>query len=258
MRYAPAVLALALAACFASPDGTAQQHYERGMERARLGSRASLFAQPGHALRARAELERAVELDGGHVPARTELARYYLSAPMVFGGGDAKAAAQIAALHPLAMERAAVIEGWRLHHRNEPREASRVLQNAARQFPDSAAPWFALAHALSDQGRNDDAVAALRRGLALRPDYRPGHWQLGLIGATTGTHLAAAESALKVYLDTARAKPAKAEPALHVAHWRLGEVFEKQGRYADAARQYREALRGRSRSEYREALRRVR
>ncbi|MFL5583133.1 MAG: tetratricopeptide repeat protein [Gemmatimonadaceae bacterium] len=255
MRPLALALPLALAACSATDGGTAAEHVARARAHAVAASQGSFLAGPGHALRMRAELERATVLDPASVEARTELARFYLAAPRLLGGGRARAAEQIAALERLAPARAAVLEGWRQHHAGAPRAAERELRRAVALAPDSAAAWFALAHVLRDAERNDGAVAALQRGLALRPDFMPGHWALGLIGATTGTHLAEAERALLVYLRT---KPAKSEPPLATAHYRLGMVYEKQGRVDLARREYEAALKERPSAEYREALERVR
>lgn len=246
---------LVLAGC-AEPldDARATAHLESARVHALAASRGSFFSGPAHALRIRAELERAVELDPANVDARTELARYYLAAPRVLGGGRDRAEEQIVALRRLAPRRAAMLEGWRRHHARDPRAAERELRQAVALAPDSADAWFALAHVLRDAQRNDSAVAALQRGLARRPDYRMGLWELGLIGATTGTHLAEAEAALLAYV---RERPAKGEPPESTARWRLGMVYEKQGRVDLARREYQAALKLRSRAEYREALKRV-
>jgi hypothetical protein len=54
-------------------------------------------------------------------------------------------------------------------------------KKAAEAAPDLAEAWFRQGHALSDLGRYDQAAAAFRRGIGLRPDWAASDFRLALL-----------------------------------------------------------------------------
>lgn len=72
----------------------AQLQFLIGASNGELAGKASIFSVTGYASACRKAFERAVELDPGHVRARSGLATFYLSAPSMFGGSKEKAALQ--------------------------------------------------------------------------------------------------------------------------------------------------------------------
>jgi tetratricopeptide (TPR) repeat protein/predicted Ser/Thr protein kinase len=200
---------------------------------------ASFLRQIVLARRVHSELERAVALDPASVDARSELARWYLTAPAVVGGSLPRAEAEATALAAGSRTRSLELLGWIAHHRGDVRAAERDFRAAIDAAPDSATPYFSLAHLMHDEERNDEAVDLYAHGLALRPEYRPASYELGVIGAATGTHLAAAARALERYLAD---PPPRDVAALARAHWQLGIVYEKQGRLEEARREYAAAM----------------
>ena len=72
------------------------------------------------------------------------------------------------------------------------------------------------------------------------PDNLGAHYQIGKIGALAGRHLEVAEAALKRYLE--QEAPAGA-PSHAAAYWRLGMIYEHQGKTVDARAAYEAALR---------------
>ena len=210
----------------------------------------------------RGAFERAVQLDPEHVDARTELARYYLLAPRLLGGGVAKARAQGAAVAKRNAQRGRVLIGWILHNEGDARAAEREFQAAITQFPDSAPAYFGLAHLYQDLEHYDRAFWLLERYVTIQPDDMDAYYQLGRLGAVSGTHLDAAERALKRYLTHKQWSwnfPRSHEASLAAAHWRLGMVYEKRGEPELARREYQIAVKLDPDSEdFREALRRVR
>jgi tetratricopeptide (TPR) repeat protein len=245
----------ALRRAVAADARSADAHYWLAVAYAEQGARATLFRQPVLARHVKAELERALTIDPAHVRARSDLARFLMAAPALLGGSRAGAREQARALARWSPYRAAILRGWLAHHDGDRRTAEREFRAAVAAQPDSAPGYFALGHLLHDQGRHDEAFAAFSRGLALRPDHMPAYFTLGFIGAETGTHLAEAERALLHYVAY---EPRPGEPRRHSTHYRLGMIYEKQGRYDLARRQYQEARRLSRNSDYREALARMR
>ena len=62
----------------------------------------SFFSAAGLAKKVRASFERAVDLDGSNIQARSDLAEFYMEAPGIMGGGQDKARAQADALMKIA------------------------------------------------------------------------------------------------------------------------------------------------------------
>lgn len=93
--------------------------------------------------------------------------------------------------------------------------------------------WLRLAELHREQGRLNDAAAAYRRALALRPDLPEIHHDLGMLLDDMGHHIEA-ESA---YRQAIRHRPGYAE-----AHQNLGALMVTLGRLPDAEESCRQVL----------------
>lgn len=238
----------------AAPDD-AEAHYRLALAYARQGGAAGFLRRTQLARRMASELRRTIALAPGHVLAHEEFARYALAAPALLGGGMKRARAEAAILRTIAPERSLVLVGWIAHHENRARAAEQSFRAAIAQYPDSAAAYLALGHLLRDAERNDDAFAAFARASALKPDNRQALYQMGLIGALTGTHLEAAEAAMLKFIGQGLTT---GEASAAAVHRRMGLIFEKRGKVAQARAEYTRTLELRSAdSDAREGLRRL-
>ncbi|MDQ6830769.1 MAG: tetratricopeptide repeat protein [Gemmatimonadota bacterium] len=239
----------------ASPDN-ASYHLWLAAAYAEDGARANFFRQIGYTLRVRRELERAVALDPTSVDAHSEMSRFYMTASPLFGGSLQRAEAEARAIAVASPSRSHGLLGWVAHHRGDLRTAEREMRAAVAAGPDSAWGYTALAHLMSDEDRNDEAFALWQRSVALDTTYKASLFEMGQIGATTGTHLADAALALQRYVA---APPRKSDTqGIGAAHHQLGVVYEKAGRVADARREFEAALKLRPGSAtYKAALARV-
>jgi tetratricopeptide (TPR) repeat protein len=191
------------------------------------------------ARKAKAEFEAAVELAPNSAAARWGLMRFYLMAPGVLGGDTDKAlaqAAEIRRINPYAGVSAYV----EVHTRKEDLPAAaRELEAALRQFPDSLALYATLSATYEKQNRFDASAAVFER-LAARPGREMGaHYQLARLSVLTGQRMDRAEAQLQRYL---RHTPRPGEPPIFAAHWRLGTLYERQGKRDQARASYRAAL----------------
>jgi tetratricopeptide (TPR) repeat protein len=100
--------------------------------------------------------------------------------------------------------------------------------------PNAWMPHYNLGIALSDQGRNDEAIAQYREALRLKPDYAEAHSNLGSALGQEGKLAEACEH----WEAALRIKPDMAEP-----HYNLGFVAAHAGRTGDAIRHWEAALR---------------
>ena len=100
----------------------------------------------------------------------------------------------------------------------------RVYEAMAGDFPDNAPVWMSIGNAYKTVGRLDDAVAALRRAIAVRPTYGEAYWTLANFKSFrfTDADISAMRRALRGKLDDA--------DALHF-HFALGKAFEDRNEY---------------------------
>ena len=144
------------------------------------------------------------------------------------------------------------------------------LREALKEFPSSARIWLALGIAQLTDGKNADAEESFKRSLELDPQSVPALCYLGTTHAERGDYaqalryyeraIAADEKQAVVYYlaadtmlklpggDTDKAEQYLAraislDPSLAAAHLALAKVYERAGRWADAATQLERAVR---------------
>jgi tetratricopeptide (TPR) repeat protein len=139
---------------------------------------------------------------------------------------QAKAAAQKAlAIDPMLAEAHASLSFCLIWYDWDWAEGEKEAQRAIAVNPNSAHGHFALAHALSDLGRHDQAIAEIARARELDPFFL----LYGALEAMMLHHAGRNEEAL--------AKLQKAidlDPNFWVNHQELGKVYTEQRRYPEA------------------------
>lgn len=239
-----AALAVLRPALDAEPNNAAY-HLWMAAIYAQRSARINIVAQLLATRTMRAELERAVALDSAAVTAvsidaHSELARFYLTAPAMLGGSYVKAEREIAVLERVSPARAHTLRGYLAHHTGNLRIAETEMRAAISAAPDSAMGYAALAALLGEQQRNDEAFLLWQQAVARDSSLMPAYTAMGNIGATTGTHLTDAALALEHYAAHPP-RPTDRRDRARAAGW-LAIVYKKQGRMADARKQYEQAL----------------
>jgi TolB-like protein/Flp pilus assembly protein TadD len=95
-------------------------------------------------------------------------------------------------------------------------DALRQINAALAQDPLRAGSHYLLAEIQMRRGRLDEAEAAIRRGLDIRPTYEWGRWLLGLVLLARGDRNAALLEMQRLKVETAR------QSGLAMAHYALG------------------------------------
>jgi len=200
---------------------------------------ASIFSAPGLARKVKEHFEKAVELNGNSVDARLDLAEFYMEAPGLVGGGKDKARAQADELS----RRDAAAAYWvkaRLAEKDENYTlAEEQYKEAIKASGNRAEHWLNLASFYRRRGRLNDMEDAISK--AVSAQRRDGNV---LVDAASlllraGRSLPEAAELLTKYL--ANEKPVEQAPAFK-AHYLLGQILEKQGDAAGAAKEYQAAL----------------
>jgi tetratricopeptide (TPR) repeat protein len=122
-------------------------------------------------------------------------------------------------------------------------EALASLREAVRLEPGQARPWSMLARGYwVGKGQLTEGIEALERAAAINPQFGYAHLQLAFL-YTEIEDFGKAEKAARRAVDLQERYISGEEGLLIVgAHTRLGYVFYRKGRYADALQQYQTEL----------------
>jgi tetratricopeptide (TPR) repeat protein len=234
----------------------AEAHFTLGNAYATKVQANGIFAAAKYASRIKEEWEKAVALDPKYVEARFGLVQVYAGAPGIMGGSYDKAfeqAKEIKAIDPILGHRA---YGLIYTQQKKPDLAKKEYTDAIREQPTSAKAHGYLGQHFANVEKNYTAAfAEFETALKLDPNYMPVYYHLGRTASLANTNFARGEEALKKYVATT---PKENEPALANAHYRLGMIYEAEGKTAEAKQSYQTALRlNPSLKEAAEALKRV-
>src|SRR6267142_2354539 len=199
---------------------------------------ASFFSAAGLAKKVRLSFEKAVELDGSNVAARSDLAEFYMEAPGIMGGGQDKSRAQADALMRIAPAKAHWVLGRLAEKNKDTGTAEREYKAALDATHNGAEGWLDLAIFYRRTNRMadlDNAIEKLNAAPVKEPDV--------LVDAAANLlrsehDLPMAAQLLKRYLA---GKTVEEAPAFR-AHTFLGTVYEKQGDKKAAALEFQAAL----------------
>jgi tetratricopeptide (TPR) repeat protein len=183
----------------------ARYHHRLGDAYGRSAQKASMFAQMGLAKKCKAAYEKAVELDPKNLDARFSLMGFYQAAPGIVGGGIDKALAQAQEIKKL----------------------------------DPARGRIALAGVYIADKKYDLAFAEFDAVLQEKPDDYAALFQVGRTAALSGQQLDRGLASLRRCLAMT---PPEGQPGHAAAHWRIGNLLEKQGDKPAARAAYEAAL----------------
>ena len=180
-----------------------------------------------------ASFARAVELNPGNVAAINDLGEYYVAAPFIIGGGSDKAHALAARIMPRFPASA---------HRLLARlaDSDNNLATAESEFKQAVAAerspgaWIDLAQFYQTHARPDDALAAVKSGLAADRSHGPVLVDAASILTKASRAPDLAERCLRDYLSS-RAK-SDAAPAFKV-HLQLSRLLAARGDNPGAERE---------------------
>jgi tetratricopeptide (TPR) repeat protein len=188
------------------------------------------------------EFQQAVTLDPSNVAARRDLEEYCLDAPWIAGGSKSEALDQvnaIVALDPIQGHLARALydqEGLK-----KLADAESEIRQVLNAKPKTADPYFEVANFFENQNKPADVQVAVEGASQVSPNDPRLAYYRGIVGVLANANLPAAEEDLKAYLAST---PQRSDwPSHAVARKWLGVLYEAQGKPAEAAEQYRAALR---------------
>jgi tetratricopeptide (TPR) repeat protein len=221
-------------------QGSAVYHFWLGQAYGAQAQQANVLRQPSLARRTKQEFERAVQLDPDYLDARAGLMQFYLLAPGLMGGSVDKAREQAAEVRRRDPYRGAFLAASIAQRQKDVAGAMREYQAILVQYPDSVAPWLALATLHAQRKEWEQAWGVVDRMVKALPEAMVGQYAVGRVAAESGSVSTVAPPRSPA---TSRYRPKPGEPSLASAHWRLGAVREAQGQREAARAEYEAALR---------------
>jgi cytochrome c-type biogenesis protein CcmH/NrfG len=188
------------------PDN-ADYYAWNGINYIQLLSQVDFMKQAIYAPKAQKSLEKAVELDPGHIEARIWLAGYYANAPSFAGGSPEKAKDQF--------EKIFAID------------------------PDNKGALLNQGIILTSFQEYDEALAAFEKILELQEDYYPAYFHIGRLSKESGKFYDQGELSLIKFIDHAEGE---FQDSKDEAWWLLGEIYLQQQRNNEARQAYEKAL----------------
>ena len=215
-----------------------EYHMWLGRAYGQKASNASIFSAPGLAKNARRHFERAVELNGGAVNARSDLAEFYVEAPGIIGGGKDKARAQADVLAKQDPAVAHWVKARVAEKDGDMAAAEREYKAAVTASHNDAAHWLNLASFYRSQNRIGEMESAVSSAVG-KPRKPNALVDAASLLLRAGRSLPQAAQLVTRYLS---GKEKSEEAPVFHAHYLLGQILEKQGDKAGAMREYQAAL----------------
>lgn len=254
----------------------AQYHLLVGDICIQQGQKAGIFKGMGLAHRFRDEAQKAISLDPKYVDARESLMEFYFEAPGIAGGDKKKAWAIADEIGKMDAVRGFLAQANLAAKEKNPAKQEEFYQKALAAAPhdgrvlrvisgfyvsdaqkkyDLAEKYALEAMKLDDQRiglytvlgliytvteRWKDLDTLLEQSEKKIPDDFGAYYQSGKAALASGKDLPRAERYFRKYLTM---EPEGGEPHWAAAHWRLGQVLEKEGKKPEAIAEMQEAVR---------------
>lgn len=234
---------------------SAEAHLWLGNAYGSQAQNASIFGQASLAGKTKDEYEKAVELDPNLLDARFGLVQYYTYAPGIMGGSYEKAFAQVEEIRKRDALRAHRSAAFIYTHQKKTDLAKKEYFDEVKEFPKSPRAHLDLGQFYSADKNYKSAGDEFETALKLDPTYMPAHFFIGRLAVISNENLAHGEEALRKYLAYT---PKTDEPPHARTHYWLGQIFEKQGKKAEAKASFALSLKlNPNQKDVAEALKRV-
>jgi tetratricopeptide (TPR) repeat protein len=192
------------------------------------------------ARRTHKEFEAAVQLDPSNFEAQRDLIRFEMNAPGFVGGGDDKAQKHIADLEKIDALQGQLARGEFLATKKRMAEADAVFAKILESNSNRIGVYFEAADYYRDRMNADQMGQAIAAAEHIDPNDRRLKFYKGILLVINRQDPGQAESLLKSYLATVP-NHSDLPPHATAREW-LGKLYESQGKFSEAADEYRKSL----------------
>jgi len=200
----------------------------------------NIFKKKGLAGKVKKAFLKAVEIDPSNIEAREAMAGFYMEAPGIVGGSREKAWEQIEAIMALdeTAGRSSRVDYYMKYE--EWGNAEMELDALIAASPEDATLWFRLGRLYQDTEQYDRAIEMFEKSWATDPESINALYQIGRTTVIGDRDYAKGEAAFREYFT--KSPDENVAPSISSAHWRMGMLYELQGRYDEAKQEYKTAL----------------
>jgi len=186
------------------------------------------------------EFEIAVQLDPSNLQAQRDLIRYEINAPGIVGGGDDKGLKHIDDLEKIDALEGQLARGEFFATKKKMSEADAVFTKILESNPSRIGVYFEIADYYSDRQNTDKMSETIEAAERIDSNDRRLKYYRGVVQVMKGKKASDAEMLLRSYIATV---PNNSDLPSHASarEW-LGKFYESQGRYSEAAQEYRLSL----------------
>jgi tetratricopeptide (TPR) repeat protein len=218
---------------------------------------AGMFSALSLAKKARKEFERAVQLDEKNFSAYQALIEYDCSAPSIAGGGEDKAAPEIARLAAMDAAEGHYAEGNCRRHKKDLAAANDEFDKALALHPRSPELIFDIGDHAMKHNQPEQLLIVATEGERAAPSDPRSEFYRAVAWVMKSEHPEDSERSLRDYLK--RAPLRNTFPAPWRIHEWLGRLYENQQKTQAAIQEYETALKLEPKNKTaREALKRLR
>jgi pimeloyl-ACP methyl ester carboxylesterase/cytochrome c-type biogenesis protein CcmH/NrfG len=206
-------------------DKNSAHHHWLAQTYGKKAQQASLVTRASLAGKARDALLKAVALDGNHLEARADLARYYFEAPAMMGGSEEKALEQIEFIKQQNALQGWLLAGELFAGKKKNAEAERAYLEAEKHQTNKFEATYKLGFFYQNVKDFDKAFAAFDKMLKAQPNNTAVLFQLGRTAGMSGKQLERGLAALDVVKEKIKDER---EPWI-AWHWWRGNIYEAMG-----------------------------
>jgi tetratricopeptide (TPR) repeat protein len=229
-----------LEASVAADNRSAAAHYWLGRAYAAQAENANPLNQAVLSRKMKREFEAAVALQPDDIDARWALMEFHARAPFLLGGSNARAREQAREIARRDAWRGFHAAARLAHLAGDVAGEEKQYVAAARALPDRVEPLIALGLLYQDRQKYGKAFDEFERALKIDPHSGTALFQIGRTAVFSGERIERGVEAIRSYLSMT---PGKNDPPLARAHFRLGQLYQKQGKREMARSAFREAVR---------------
>lgn len=196
--------------------------------------------------------QEAVEKNPENVTARFYLANYYIHAPAIAGGSISRATEQANAVLKLNAEKGHLLFAQIYAYEKDYDLAIASYKKALKINNKNTDTYYSLGMLYQSQKNYPAALQCFESAVKVDTSAYGSLYQIGRTAVFSGKNLETGIRSLKKYID---ANPKGAYPPLDGAYWRLGMLYEKQGKINLAKAVYQKAVElNPDSNDYKEAL----
>ena len=199
----------------------------------------SFFEKGQIAPKLKTEFEKAVEADPTNLAARQALAQFYLNAPPIAGGSEAKAMEQIDAIRALDPRHGHVFMAELYSRKKDYAAAEQELKAALELDAKDTEVHYQLGMLYQAKEDYPAAFDAFEECVRMDAKHMGALYQIARTAIFAEDNYDRGIECLTVYLAS---ETEPGQPTWAHAHWRLGMIYEKTGDKLNAMMEYGAAL----------------